>query len=263
MSKKKRKLIFLIIALFIGIMIFILLVKGEKEKIRDSLDEGSSMIHNTEDESESSSIEEEKKSYITETSFDGAKELDPLVFQYPFKKTETHYVSNKNLVKNVDEKQIEEIQKRAAAFVKEFYEIHSKELIKGYMEKENNLKRFFSSSETFVDENAVEKTGKIYAQDYIMAVANAELTTEVKFITDKCLVYKDRDYWVRGIMEITIYDCTQKPDLSAYYSWDVERGKTYTVILDIGLFPETSRKAETFRVSFINVIDYREEVKGE
>lgn len=200
----------------------------------------------------------EEKSYITETSYNGYKELDPLVFAYPFSKIGIAYISNKELVKNLEEERLEGLQERVEAFVKEYFELNSRDLIHGYMEKKEKLNNFFIQKEEFINENGVGKKGTIYVEDYIMDIANAELTTDVTYTTDKCLVFEDMIYYVRGVMEITVYDCAAKTDLKEYYPWDVKKGKTYKVILDIGLRPNDSMKPDTYIISKIDFIDFFE-----
>lgn len=195
-------------------------------------------------------------SYVIETCYDGSKELDPLVFSYPFEKAGGVYIKNKELIEILGETKVEQLQQRVTDFVTEYFQIDSRTLISEYQEKENKLKSFYPTQVNFVNENEKENSISTYASDYLKAVADAELQTEISFVTDKSLVFQNfMGYYVRGVLEIKVFNCNKEVDLSDYYSWEIREGNTYKVIVDIALFEEDSRVKDTYKVSVVEVID--------
>lgn len=200
-------------------------------------------------------IEHKEENYVTETSYDGTKKLDPLVFAYPFKKSQ-FYISNKELVDILDKSKLDKLQQRAEDFILEYYQIDSRNLILEYGEKENRIKSFFPEETTILNAISESVDTKIYVDDYLKAIADAELQTAVTFTTDKCLVFEELSgYSIRGILEIKVFNYNDMIDLSQYYQWELMKGNTYKIIIDIVLAPDYSRAADTYKINQIDIID--------
>ena len=55
-----------------------------------------------------------------------------------------------------------------------------------------------------------------------------------------------------------MYEGYDDEALNAYFPFPLEKGKSYKIVLDIGLVPFTSNVADTYKVSEINVVDWQE-----
>ena len=102
-------------AVIAGAVIFFILVAVIMIKFFVPL--GQDFFKKAESGNDSKTIAEQdaQMQYILETCYDGTKELDPVLFQFPFQKRES-YVNNKTLITQLSEEKIEHLQNRATEF---------------------------------------------------------------------------------------------------------------------------------------------------
>lgn len=207
--------------------------------------------------------EEAAPEYLTETCFDGTKELDPILFRFPFKKSD-FYISNKELIKQLGDEKIEDLQARANDFVTDFYGMNIRTLLTDYQETENKLLDYFIQDNltSYYDEAETEKSARTYVADYLKFLSDSNLQTDISFETDKSLVFEDFDgFYVRGLLNIKVYEYENNSsvdELNFYSPFPLEKGKTYKIILDLAFIPQTSRTASTYKVSNISVVSWNE-----
>lgn len=212
--------------------------------------------------------------YITDTIYDGDEELNPILFAYPFGIYET-YIRNKELAKILDEEMLSDLQKRASDFAISFYNIDSRNTIQHSDSYDQELNNFLiSGSDTlYADESIVIDQNEItYSLDtgtdmiqletedfiatYIEAVCNSGIRAEASFQTNKALVWEDTSYLVRGLLELRVYSVNDMKDLQNFFPFKIKGGETYHVVVDIGLVPVSSMKAETYKVISWNEVAY-------
>lgn len=201
------------------------------------------------------------QTYITETSYDGTKELHPALFSIPFKRSE-YYICNKDLVKTVSKEKLEQISVRGNKIAKELFNIDSADLSTGYEEKENNLKDVFQLSGTYVNDKDEWFDVNGFTADYLKTAADSGLEIKAEFKTDSCLVYQDTIYYVRGMLELEVINISNTEGFRSYLDIPLEKGHVYEIIYEIGVAPHSgiqnnrgeykdSRKPEDMRmVSF-------------
>lgn len=199
---------------------------------------------------------EPEPTYITETAFDGSKELSPWLFAFPFKKTD-FYVSNKELVKNVDEKQIEAVASRAKELVEVMYNVDSRS-IRTEEKHRKKLGKVFCDSNLYYLGIAGEYEATDFISSMIAAISDADVSIESTFETDKCLVYEDGSYIVRGLLSIYCYKCNDSEHkLDQFYPVYFEKGQKYELIYEVGLVTGTaseSREPEYMQISHTKVV---------
>lgn len=246
-SKKKYFVMVLILAILVmatvGIFYYINVWKDQAASSSSEEQPGSSVDGN-----------ELAEGYILETSFNGEDELDPVVFQFPFQKSD-YYVMNKELVKKVDSERISAIRSRAEEVVKGIYGINKSDVTINYDKYENLLDSFFLEDSIYRDEADNMKSSDDNIADFLLLLSNAGIQLEIDYTSSDCLVWSDIAYYVRGVMEFTVYDIDESVDISAYFPTPLKKGESYKAVIDLGLVPESSRKAETFKVCDIDWMD--------
>lgn len=200
---------------------------------------------------------DETEDYTLETCYDGSKELSPRLFAFPFQK-DRYYVMNKELVKKVDEDRLQSIQDRATEIAEGMLTINGKDAVLSYYRHENDLADFFIDDCNYTDEAGEVMSKEEYIDSYLMLLEQSGLQADVKYTTDKSLVWQDDAYYVRGFVELTVYDIDEAIEIDSFFPCQLQKGKSYEAILDIGLIPDTSRKAETYRISSTEWIDFEE-----
>lgn len=243
-------IIILISAMIIGIYLINSLPVSEKADIGKS------------DELPVIRQEEKEQTYITETSYDGSQELNPVLFSFPFQKT-GDYIKNKELVKIISEEKIEGIQNRASDFVLEFYNVNGKTLTKDYKAVEEKAASYMLQDSFYIDEVENIKSADTYLSDYLKLLSDAGFQAEVTFQTDKSLVFEDLQYYVRGLLTMTVFEYNNEYSMSAYIPIQLQKGKTYVAVVDIGLVPEISRLSNTYKISKIDFLFWQEQKQEE
>lgn len=192
--------------------------------------------------------------YITETCYDGSQELDPILFHYPFQKTD-FYISNKKLVKQVDENTIQKLQDDAVAFVSSYFQIDADEFYRDYDNAIKEYQKLFVAGSSYYDINGNLLSTDIYTNDLVAAMCNSRWKSEVDFITDKSLVWQDNAYYVRGYLSIRTQKIEDSGDLLRFFPFGINKGQKIKAVIDIGLIPGT----DTFQMTDINYIWLSEE----
>lgn len=176
--------------------------------------------------------------YITETCYDGSQELDPILFHYPFQKTD-FYISNKKLVKQVDDDTIQKLQDDAVAFVSNYFRINADEFYRDYDNSFKKYQKLFIDGSSYYDLKGNLFSTDIYANDLVAAMFNSRWKSEVDFITDKSLVWQDNAYYVRGYLSIRTQKIEDSGDLSRFFPFEINKGQYIKAVIDIGLIPGT------------------------
>lgn len=176
--------------------------------------------------------------YITETCYDGSQELDPILFHYPFQKTD-FYISNKKLVKQVDDDTIQKLQDDAVAFVSSYFRINADEFYRDYDNAFKKYQKLFIDGSSYYDLKGNLFSTDIYTNDLVATMCNSRWQSEVDFITDKSLVWQDNAYYVRGYLSIRTQKIEDSGDLSRFFPFEINKGQYIKAVIDIGLIPDT------------------------
>lgn len=174
--------------------------------------------------------------YIVETCYDGSQELDPILYHYPFQKTD-FYVSNKEFVKQVDDDTIQKLQDDAVAFVSNYFQIDVDKFYRDYDNAFKEYQKLFVAGSSYYDINGNLFSTDIYANDLVAAMFNSRWKSEVDFITDKSLVWQDNAYYVRGYLSIRTQKIEDGEDLSRFFPFKINEGQYIKAVIDIGLIP--------------------------
>lgn len=174
--------------------------------------------------------------YIVETCYDGSQELDPILYHYPFQKTD-FYVSNKELVKQVDENTIQKLQDDAVAFVSNYFQINADEFYRDYDNAFKKYQKLFVAGSSYYDLKGNLLSTDIYTSDLVVAMCNSHWKSQVDFITDKSLVWKDNAYYVRGYLSIRTQKIEDGGDLLRFFPFEINKGQKIKAVIDIGLIP--------------------------
>lgn len=192
--------------------------------------------------------------YITETCYDGSQELDPILFHYPFQKTD-FYISNKKLVKQVDDDTIQKLQDDAVAFVSNYFQINADEFYRDYDNAFKKYQKLFIDGSSYYDLKGNLFSTDIYTNDLVAAMCNSRWKSEVDFITDKSLVWQDNAYYVRGYLSIRTQKIEDSGDLLRFFPFEINKGQKIKAVIDIGLIPGI----DNFQMTDINYIWLSEE----
>lgn len=192
--------------------------------------------------------------YITETCYDGSQELDPILYHYPFQKTD-FYVSNKKLVKQVDDDTIQKLQDDAVAFVSNYFRINADEFYRDYDNAIKEYQKLFVAGSSYYDINGNLLSTDIYTNDLVAATCNSRWQSEVDFITDKSLIWQDNTYYVRGYLSIRTQKIEDSGDLLRFFPFEINKGQKIKAVIDIGLIPGT----DNYQMTDINYIWLSEE----
>lgn len=192
--------------------------------------------------------------YITETCYDGSQELDPILFHYPFQKTD-FYISNKKLVKQVDDDTIQKLQDDAVAFVSNYFRINADEFYRDYDNAIKEYQKLFVAGSSYYDINGNLLSTDIYTNDLVAAMCNSRWQSEVDFITDKSLIWQDNTYYVRGYLSIRTQKIEDSGDLLRFFPFEINKGQKIKAVIDIGLIPGI----DNFQMTDINYIWLSEE----
>lgn len=192
--------------------------------------------------------------YITETCYDGSQELDPILYHYPFQKTD-FYVSNKKLVKQVDDDTIQKLQDDAVAFVSNYFRINADEFYRDYDNAIKEYQKLFVAGSSYYDINGNLLSTDIYTNDLVAATCNSRWQSEVDFITDKSLIWQDNTYYVRGYLSIRTQKIEDSGDLLRFFPFEINKGQKIKAVIDIGLIPGI----DNFQMTDINYIWLSEE----
>ena len=192
--------------------------------------------------------------YITETCYDGSQELDPILYHYPFQKTD-FYVSNKKLVKQVDDDTIQKLQDDAVAFVSSYFQIDADEFYRDYDNAIKEYQKLFVAGSSYYDINGNLLSTDIYTNDLVAAMCNSRWKSEVDFITDKSLIWQDNTYYVRGYLSIRTHKIEDSGDLLRFFPFEINKGQKIKAVIDIGLIPGI----DNFQMTDINYIWLSEE----
>ncbi len=176
--------------------------------------------------------------YITETCYDGTQELDPILYHFPFQKTDL-YVNNKKLVKQVDDDTIQKLQDDAAAFVSNYFQIDADKFYRDYDNAFKEYQKLFVAGSSYYDIKGNLFNTDIYTNDLVAAMCNSRWKSEVDFITDKSLVWQDNAYYVRGYLSIRTQKIEDSGDLSRFFPFEINKGQYIKAVIDIGLIPDT------------------------
>ena len=204
------------------------------------------------------------QTYITETSYDGTKELHPALFSIPFKRSE-YYNCNKDLVKVVPRETLEQISVRGNKIAKELFNISSADVSSGYKEKESKLKDVFQLTGTYVNDADEWFDVNGFIADYLKTAADSGLETKADFETDSCLVYQDTIYYIRGLLVLEVINVSNTESFRSYLDIPLEAGHVYEIIYEIGVAPysgiknnkgdyEDSRKPEDMRMASFELL---------
>ena len=192
--------------------------------------------------------------YITETCYDGSQELDPILYHYPFQKTD-FYVSNKKLVKQVDDDTIQKLQDDAVAFVSNYFQINADEFYRDYDNAFKEYQKLFVAGSSYYDIEGNLFNTDIYTNDLVASMFNSRWQSEVDFITDKSLVWQDNAYYVRGYLSIRTQKIEDGEGLSRFFPFEINKGQKIKAVIDIGLIPGI----DNFQMTDINYIWLSEE----
>lgn len=192
--------------------------------------------------------------YIVETCYDGSQELDPILYHYPFQKMD-FYVSNKELVKQVDDDTIQKLQDDAVAFVSNYFQIDADKFYRDYDNAFKEYQKLFVAGSSYYDIEGNLFNTDIYTNDLVAAMFNSRWQSEVDFITNKSLVWQDNAYYVRGYLSIRTQKIEDGGDLSRFFPFKINKGQKIKAVIDIGLIPGT----DNYQMTDINYIWLSEE----
>lgn len=162
--------------------------------------------------------------YIVETCYDGSQELDPILYHYPFQKTD-FYVSNKKLVKQVDDDTIQKLQDDAVAFVSNYFQIDADKFYRDYDNAFKKYQKLFVAGSSYYDLKGNLFNTDIYTSDLVVAMCNSRWKSQVDFITDKSLVWQDNAYYVRGYLSIRTQKIEVVGNLSRFFPFETIKDK--------------------------------------
>lgn len=246
-------IILLIIIVIAGIMIFMMNYHSHKPEIPKA----NEII----DESEPEQTEDLPE-YITETCYDGSKEVDPVLYSFPFDKENYDYINNKDLVQKINSKEIELLQEKADECIKMMFGTNSNTILSDYDNTERSMRNLFKEGTTWHDEADNDKSIDIYVADYLKALADNKYQADYKYQTDKSLIWFNNCYYVRGLVLLKVQECKDGSSLLDYYPITLKKGKTYRFIVDLGFSISVVNETKEYTLTEINYIKVEESEEG-
>lgn len=204
------------------------------------------------------------QTYITETSYDGTKEVHPALFSVPFKRTDA-YICNRELIETVPKENLERISIRAQEIAEELFNTNFADVSTDYDKKKKSLEGIFQLSGTYINDSGEWFDVNGFIADYLKDISDSGLQAVASFETDSCMVYQDTIYYVRGLLTLEVISIDDTEGFRNYLNVSLEEGHTYQIIYEIGVAPysgiknnngdyKDSREPESMRMSSFEII---------
>ena len=166
----------------------------------------------------------------------------PQLYDYPFKKTES-YIRNKDL--DIDKSKLVDTAK---GFISDLYGKGYRQISAAPKEYEDKMAEYFDTEGFFITEfGPVCVDEDVFPKDYIESMSEHLVTNrvnaEAQLVTNASLVYADNYYWVRGMVELGVFN-----------SDDKKLDEVETFMVDIG-FKNASDMPHGYVVTYIQIVD--------
>ena len=187
--------------------------------------------------------------YRAETSYDGSGAANADVYAYPFDKGHGYYISNLDYIAE-DNDQFHAAYNAYSAAAQTFLKTICGT---GYRSVSSDKNKFMQEviKELPVGDPMDGYMSEDYADKMASWITDNELQTDVKFITDTSLLYKDVYVYLRGELDVTSYNCKKGADSSEIYPVGLDMSHDGKYVVDIMmLYDSYDKKVEidSFRV---------------
>lgn len=191
-------------------------------------------------------VPDENGSYIGDVAYDGSEEVDKSVFMYPFAKTD-EYVANRDLVN----KRKKEYITNAKTFAEDFFK---KSYGTGFHEVESDTKSYINDVLWYYLPNAYDWDNNLI--DDVIAqkaeyIKENHIQAEIDVDTADYLVYEDGMTYVRGVVNVTSYQCDAE---STEKDLGLELSKDGSYVFDLQLYPNGTYEGDAYFVISCNIL---------
>lgn len=184
--------------------------------------------------------------YVNETKYIGGIGY-PEVYKIPFKKTD-NYIKNKEYVEKFPTQAAGAVA-NSKAYMAAVFSMDYREIQQDTQSYIDGLKKYLHDNLYYED---YADNGVFVSEEYANATAEYlsehEIACDVKFLTDESLVYEDGYVYVRGVLELTVYN---NKDESKYFGY--EKGVMTPVIIEVRLV-RADENPEDMRVFDVKVV---------
>ena len=178
-------------------------------------------------------VQPDDGSYIMETFYDGSEPVDPVLFTYPFKKTQA-YVSNKDCPTKFSRDTLHIYAEAAKFFAINTFGTGYRRIEEDPDAYIREVTRSLGGDTVIALDDGTQRTAAAAAEQLADWYRKNHVQADIQFETADCLVFYDQYMYVRGKLTVTSYNCDTNdstPLLPA--GMDMKNGGTY--IMDIGM----------------------------
>lgn len=241
----KKGIIKTILGLFAFTLVCALCARYAEKKYFGSREKKAEEVEQVSEESKIG-LPDENGSYIGDVAYDGAEEVDKSVFMYPFAKTDD-YVANKIVIKNRKKEYIE----NAKTFTEDFF---AKAYGTGFHEVESDTKSYINDVLWYYLPNAYDWDNNLI--DDVIAqkaeyIKENHIQAEIDVDTADYLVYEDGMTYVRGVVNVTSYQCDAD---STEKDLGLELAKDGSYVFDLQLYPNGTYEGDAYFVISCNIL---------
>ena len=190
--------------------------------------------------------------HVSETVYSG-ENLTPALFDYPFRRTDEGYVSNRELITNndLDDEFYNSCVKSASEYTKMLFGSSYEDILGDQDGFAEAYESFYSGGE--VAHNDDEYSKSEYARKIIEWYVDNKVYAEEDFETSKCMMYEDSGiYFLRAAVHATIHSETAAEGFKELYGVDIKDGEPFTMICEYEFSPKDARYVRCFYILGIN-----------
>lgn len=172
------------------------------------------------------------KSYLTDTVYDGSTVIDREVFQIQFQKS-NQYVRNKDYIGQLKDDQIKSIMEVSEQYLETLFGNGFRDILadtEGFVQKTAN---FYSGDYLILGEEEV--SARQQAEDLAAWYTDCHVKMEAKVTTDKSLIFKDGYPYIRNVLNLTLYSCSDPEYLQQMTDIEIQTGDRINLVCDVGV----------------------------
>lgn len=208
----------------------------------------------TDNHNETSELSEPEKDntdygYAFETVYSGKPYMPDILFEQPFKKTNS-YVSNTEFIKAKGEKCTAPIISLAEDFTKAAFNVTYKNISNEDVLNDTLAEGIYVRFPSGKEADGIKEVTDTVNSWYV----NSGTSIEAEYTTDKCMLYYDENAVIlRGLLTFTVYESEDIESVEKIFGIDqIKMGEEYSVVVEYYFVPSLySEDFESYRIAQI------------
>lgn len=214
-------------------------------------EENSKKSIQTAETNDNSEVDSSNKDYTAETSYNGGT-VPGSLYQIPFKKSES-YVKNADLIKQMNEEQVEKYLSSAETYVSTLFGADYRTILNDQEAFLESIKNLYGSG--IIYQNGETISPKKRAQQLMEWYVDHSVQMKAEFVTDKSLLYEDNySYYLRGMLTLTMYGDNASDSFKEIYGIHLVEKQPVDMICEISF-----SKGDEPNITEFSILDQEEE----